>query len=874
MSNRVGSLYYEVLLNDKTKTGRKAIADGARELTSFLKKQREERIHDIDKLHSQHTRLIAAAQVMFKDDAATRKAGEAGITKNHEQELAKRDAVRKADYAKQKQMVNDAHAYALDMLKRENIERYNARHAERTQETERQASLRQANERAKKMFSEYTAARTKARVEREAQDKAEIASMGKLRTATKLSSDKRVIETRKANEKAKQSWARYVEDRSVLNAKIKEDERSLAAYLAMVKRNSLKLEKESIAEQQVLAQEKIRLDGKIRASAKLTADTRVIEERKATEKAKQTWADWAASRTAATQADLAKVRSNSAYIARVRINSARMENERIEQLQRDHIAKMESMRLARGRASIFGEGGWMSRATSRIGSITFALFPLYAAWMAVSRAITAAKDAFMAFINAVDEKKLQTLRLAALNNGDIEIVKELRQEMVEYAKATAFSVNETMDLAVRVRALGIETENISDVIKVFGRLSLGNTTSMQRLVKAYTDVIGMGRLLQTEVKQFAQSGLNINKWLMEVYGIDEKAELAKMIEAGVVSSQDVEKALKLAYDAYGPLEFAQLETFAGQWSVMTEGWQEFMAEVTNSEWLINMMKDFNSLLDASYRLILKFPDIWEYAAISARWNMATVTLGMSEIARLAWSIAGSALALTISLGGTNDLGSIMKTIIDTEKLLQSGVSPLGGFGGDSGMSDKQIEASKAIVQNERDRLELVKERNRAELEAIRGDDTRLKQLEARNALQKEYEESMKRTKDAALDMDARREQARNAMYERYEFMLDSALANQENIEAKRAEHIADRLEKALSTSMPSKMKQNSVEEWVYLKSKRDEAEREQRAEKRWEKGQQAEEIRQEKLIEGITEGFSQAMGNISIDGSTTNVEGI
>ncbi len=74
-----------------------------------------------------------------------------------------------------------------------------------------------------------------------------------------------------------------------------------------------------------------------------------------------------------------------------------------------------------------------------------------------------------------------------------------------------------------------------------------------------------------------------------------------MIEAGVVSSQDVEKALKLAYEAYGPLEFAQLETFAGQWSVMTEGWQEFMAEIGNSDWLVSTFKDVNAVLDVMYR---------------------------------------------------------------------------------------------------------------------------------------------------------------------------------------------------------------------------------------------------------------------------------
>ena len=872
MSNRVGSLYYEVLLNDKTAKGRKAIAAGSRELTAFLKKQREQRISDVDKLHSQHTRLIAAAQIMFKDDAKTRKAIEEGITLNLNQELEKRDSARRADYNKQKQMVNDAHAYALNMLKQENIERANARQQVINDEAAKNTTRRTSNERAKQMFSEGISriAREKQAVaEAEAAKKQAVKEANAARSASNQEAHSK--EMRLAN-KTREKWNNLNNTQKQNAAERKSRERELEAYLAKVRINSDRMERESAEEKKRLEKAKseaayknARVEDRLRHEKKSKED-------KANEEAKRRFNDYLQARRTANEQERQVARSNSAYIARVRINSARMEAERIEEIQRAHTQKMEAMRVARGKASIFGEGGWMSRATSRIGSITMALFPLYAAWMAVSRAITAAKDAFMAFINAADEKKLQTLRLAALNNGDVKIAKKMRDEMVKYAKATAFSVRETMDLAVRVRALGVETENISDVVKVFGRLSLGNSSSMGRLVKAYTDVIGMGRLLQTEVKQFAQSGLNINKWLMQVYGIDDKAELAKMIEAGVVSSQDVEKALKLAYEAYGPLEFAQLETFAGQWSVMTEGWQEFMAEVGSSDWLVSMFKDFNSLLDSMYRHIKLIPDLWNEAALAARVYIGIVTLGMSEVSRWIWHAAKGMAALVLSMGQTNNLEDILATMIAIENSMNGGVSPLGEFG-EGGDNSKQIEASRAIIIGERERLELVKERHRAELEAIRGDDTMLKNLEMRLELQKEYEDSMKRTKDAAMDMASREEAAREAMYERREFELDKLLAKQENIEAKRGKHLADRLEKALSTSMPGKMRQNSIEEWIYLKTKRDEAEKERRAENRWQKGQEAEEYRNLALIEGIETAFDSAMGNITIN-NTTGIEGI
>lgn len=860
------------MLNDKTKAGRKAIAAGSKELTAFLKKQREERIHDVDKLHSQHTRLIAAAQVMFKNDAEARKAVEAGITQHLETELAKRDSARRADYAKQKAMVNEAHAYAINMLKQENIERANARQKVINDEAAKGTALRTANERAKQMFNEGIARMAR---EKQAVLDAETAK----KQANKESNAARSAANQEAhakemrlNNKTREKWNNLNNTQKQGTAERKARERELAAYLAKVRINSDRMERESAEVKKRTEKEKTDAAYRNAREEDRLRHEKKSKEDKANQEAKDRFNNYVQAQRTANEESRQVARSNAAYIARVRINSARMEAERIEEIQRAHNAKMEQLRMARGRASIFGEGGWMSRAAMNIGRVTMALFPLYVAWTAVSRAITAAKDAFMAFINAADEKKLQTLRLAALNNGDVEVAKELRNEMVQYAKATAFSVKETMDLAVRVRALGVETENLSDVVKVFGRLSLGNSTAMSRLVKAYTDVIGMGRLLQTEVKQFAQSGLNINKWLMQVYGIDDKAELAKMIEAGVVSSKDVEKALKLAYDAYGPLEFAQLETFAGQWSVMTEGWQEFMAEVGKSDWLVSTFKDLNSLLDIMYRHIKMIPNLWNEAAIAARIYIGIITLGMSEVGRLIWHAAKGMAALMISMGQTNSLDDIIKTMIAIENGMNGGVSPLGDFG-KGGDNSKQIEASRAIIEGERERLELVKERHRAELEAIRGDDTMLKQLEARLELQKAYEDSMKRTKDAALDMAARQEAAQGAMYEKREFMIDTQLAKQEQADKKRAEHLATRLEKALTTSMPSKMRQDSVEEWIYLKSKRDEADRERRAEKRWEITQQNEQKRSEQLIEGIEDAFGRAMDNITIS-DNSGIQGI
>ncbi len=419
-------------------------------------------------------------------------------------------------------------------------------------------------------------------------------------------------------------------------------------------------------------------------------------------------------------------------MARVRSASAKMEAERLEGIELQRQQRMEAIRRRDARNSIFGEGGWMSRSVGMVGRLTFALFPLYAAWMAVSRAITMAKDSFMAFINAADEKKLQTLRLAALNDGDVAVAKSLRKEMVAYAKATSFSVKETMELAVRVRALGVATGDISSVIQVFGRLSLGNSSVMSRLVKAYTDVVGMGKLMQTEVKQFAQAGINIRKYLMEVLELNgDSAKLNEMIKGGLVSSADVQKALKLAYENYGPLELAQLETFSGQMAVMAEGFEEFLANVGNSDSLVRFMKNLNAVLDIVYSMaqaIAESETAWNAAIISMRAEVALLTLGVSE---LVYGLAQlAAMGGSLVLTGSADYERSLKTWLDAARYASSAGGELGiGDFGSGKITEEDKLRSREILLGEKQLLALKRERTDAEHEAMRGRELELKQLE-------------------------------------------------------------------------------------------------------------------------------------------------
>ncbi len=123
---------------------------------------------------------------------------------------------------------------------------------------------------------------------------------------------------------------------------------------------------------------------------------------------------------------------------------------------------------------------------------------------------------------------------------------------------------------------------------------------------------------------------------------------------------------------------------------------------------------------------------------------------------------------------------------------------------------------------------------------------------------------MKRTA-GSYDIEARKGQATRAMREEYFSLLSQVTAARESIDTKIKDRKADRLEKALQTSMPSEMRQNSVEEWVYLKSKRDEAEREQREENRWQKQQDNERQNAQLVVDGLNTTLMDLMSNNNPD---------
>jgi len=242
----------------------------------------------------------------------------------------------------------------------------------------------------------------------------------------------------------------------------------------------------------------------------------------------------------------------------------------------------------------------------------------------------------MVWIKAADEKTKNLLVLRTLLHGNKEAADELRNSLVRYAKATAFSVEQTMELAVQMKALGFTAKEIPETLAKLGRLSFGDGGKLRLIAKAYSDVRAQGKLLMTEVRQFANQGVPLLAQLQVDLG-KSALQVRDDMKDGLITFEQVETAINNIASAYGNVDEAGLATVSGQLEAAGEAWNEILAKTGDSKSLLAIAKGLNQFLNGLDKIVgnAKVLDrIVQSIAWSARLALATLTFGTSEWIRL------------------------------------------------------------------------------------------------------------------------------------------------------------------------------------------------------------------------------------------------
>jgi len=560
--------------------------------------------------------------------------------------------------------------------------------------------------------------------------------------------------------------------------------------------------------------------------------------------------DFNAAEEAKTKALLAETSrrnaTRAAALAKIRAGMKKLRMDSDKQ-----IAKEKELALAAAKSrSIMGRMGAVAGA---IGKITMAIFPLVVAFTALKRVIGAVIRTMVDFVKAADRKEKSLIVLTSLYGGNRKVAEDLRKELVKYAEATSFSVQGTMDLATQLRALGFNAEETISSIKNFGRLSFGDPAKLKLIAKAYSDVRAQNRLMATEVRQFANQGVPILQELQQQMGLSA-LELKKAIKDGLVSFEDVDKAIKSIAERFGDVDKAGLKTYSGQMDAAAEASENLKAELAQltdlDDFFLTMAAGLNVVIGSLMRAVEALKSYKEgLKAVLRISDTFLTTLKSSSVKMRVFVELLERWAKTTSPGS-----------ITSEHLTQAAEAKRQGH------AARQEEEQRLAKLEEME--ELRKKRHleyRAKVAKLNGDDSKAKQLERELRLEEAKARAIADGQNAA-GIHLYRERERNLMIMEEELATQEKIAEQyekmADLEKKRGERESNLMEKALGVAGPGEMRQNSVEEWTYLKTQKDNAERERRDQRRFDDQQRNERANAEFIVRGLKEEGSTTKSDI------------
>ncbi len=170
------------------------------------------------------------------------------------------------------------------------------------------------------------------------------------------------------------------------------------------------------------------------------------------------------------------------------------------------------------------------------------------------------------------ELETQTRSLKVLT-GELKTAKNIIQELQQFAAVTPFTSSELVETAKRLKAFGVDTENLVDTTKRLGDVAGATGAKLDGIATAYGQIQAKGRLQGEELLQLQERGINLQDELQKMYGLTGE-EFRKALEKGQFSAKAVELALKRLTDTggkYAKGAIAQSDTLSGKLSTLQDG---------------------------------------------------------------------------------------------------------------------------------------------------------------------------------------------------------------------------------------------------------------------------------------------------------------
>ena len=141
----------------------------------------------------------------------------------------------------------------------------------------------------------------------------------------------------------------------------------------------------------------------------------------------------------------------------------------------------------------------------------------------------------------------------------------------QFAVDTPYSMEGIAKSATRLFNAGYNVDETLDILETFGNIANGDSNKMQRIIKAWTDTKGYGRLRAQERNQFTENGVMIDQLLADYYNSIGKSvsvdDIVPLMENKAISDHDVMMALIMAQEEGGNYYRAManiMDTYGGQ----------------------------------------------------------------------------------------------------------------------------------------------------------------------------------------------------------------------------------------------------------------------------------------------------------------------
>jgi tape measure domain-containing protein len=410
---------------------------------------------------------------------------------------------------------------------------------------------------------------------------------------------------------------------------------------------------------------------------------------------------------------------------------------------------------------------------------------------------------------------------------------------------------------------GLETENIVDMVERLGIAAGGEREAFDNLTRAMAQVNAAGKLMGQEKNQLINAGFSL-KIIADEAGV-AMTDFSKAMEEGLITAEHVNNALIKA-TSEGGLYFGRLEkkaqTLNGQMDLLANNFNDLFANLGESQagLISSVLNKLNSTISSASAVISEANELERMRQKKKEFE----EFGRPDVAaRNASGITGLAMRdpsffdreLNTAGGGSFQF---------------MGSGPIGEFLAGARTFSQIFETEAQVAaQRAEEKRRLQAELDKAEAEAVKrgmlrpsdytaaedadkrrakAEQEALNYLEERSKLQKElasdeerhmiemqeefdeYAAKIRGTVGSAIDERMLLQMKKDAM----------AAESQRAIDKDQAEDQwpASILEKALDVAGPGQMRQNSIEEFIYLKTQRDNARKEKREEDRYQKDRQ------------------------------------